>query len=467
MLQHWRLWLALALLILPALTLIPRLGIQGDEALFAPGIYGQIPIAARAGNVPVMLMSYVGALKSWLMWPVFAVWQPSVWSLRIPPLLLAAATVMIFAGILKGISGKRAAAAGALLLATDPSFLLTTTFDWGPVALQLFLTCAAVLLLLRQRPAWATFLLGLLLWNKAIAVWILIPAAPVLLFAIPRRRLAVCALTFCAGASPFLWYNATHNLATFRDNGKLSAEHLTYKASVARDTLDGSALFGYLVTEGNSPLPRRSLAAVAALVALAFLLIRGPYRRLALVLTLVAFTSWLFMCLSGGGWGAHHIVLLWPAAQVLIALALAGLERRVAIAIGALLVLSNVAVTARYVQLAETAGPAPLWSDAMEPLTRTLQQLQPTEVVAVDWGIAHPLLLLSAGRLPISIADPPKLRESLTLGAVIVTRPDGHEVQAGRNAQLRAIATPSCEQRLSDSHGRPAFLLLRFDAPCR
>jgi uncharacterized membrane protein len=62
-------------------------------------------------------------------------------------LLAGAATIWLFYRLLRRISGNRAAVFGCALLAADSTFLLTNTFDWGPVALQHLLLVGAILLL--------------------------------------------------------------------------------------------------------------------------------------------------------------------------------------------------------------------------------------------------------------------------------------------------------------------------------
>ena len=476
-------WLALALLILPALVLIPRFGVQQDEALFAPGVYGRIQIESRWHDVPVMLMSYVGALKAWIYAPWFALWRPSALSLRLPVVALAAAAVVLFWLALRRTAGSAVAGAGALLLAADTSFLLTTTLDWGPVALQLLLTCAAVWLLLAGRWGWAGFLLGLALWNKAVFLWFLAPA-PVLAFFVRRRRLLLLAATFAVGASPLLWYNATHAWRTLRDNGSLSAQYLLYRAGVARDTLDGSALLGYLVPDEPSPWPRRSALAAALPVALVFLLWRRRHRLVVAAAGGYAIVVWLFMCLSGGGWSAHHGVLLWPIPHLLIALAIGELfaiRPRVALAALAVLVVSSLAVTARYIDLVIRRGPTLVWTDAVYPLAAEFTAPLPREVIAVDWGISHPLLLLSAGQIPVVIGSEALLhhdapaaevellrRRIAARDTVFVSHPDGSEIQRGINHRLWSVAASMGFRKqplriITDSHGRPAFELFRFE----
>src|SRR5579859_5170804 len=166
------------------LTLIPQAGIEGDEALFGSAIYhpeeAVHTIKLFRHRVPLMQMSYLGSLKSWIYAPIFNRWKPSAASIRFPALVLGAATIWLFWLLLRRIAGYRAAAVGSILLATDTSFLLTTCFDWGPVVLQHLLLVSGVLCLGRfyqdhQRRFLAAgfFFFGLGLWDKALFVWIL------------------------------------------------------------------------------------------------------------------------------------------------------------------------------------------------------------------------------------------------------------------------------------------------------
>jgi len=131
-------------------------------------------------KIPMLLISYLGALKAWVYAPILAIWEPSVWSVRVPVLLAGAVTLFLFWMLLERTVSRRAALAGTALLAFDTTFLLTTCFDWGPVALQHLLAVSAALLLVRFHTTGsrrmlgaAFFLLGLALWDKALFGWTL------------------------------------------------------------------------------------------------------------------------------------------------------------------------------------------------------------------------------------------------------------------------------------------------------
>ncbi len=127
------------LFLLLAILVLPYAGIQSDEALFStplfPHVNNDLGLPLPPHHVPLMVMTYIGSLKTVLYWPIFRIFGTSPWTLRLPVVVLGAITIFVFFHLARVSAGAWAAAVGALLLATDPVFLLTDTFDWGPVAL--------------------------------------------------------------------------------------------------------------------------------------------------------------------------------------------------------------------------------------------------------------------------------------------------------------------------------------------
>ncbi len=96
-----------------------------------------------------MLMSYLGCLKTLIYVPIFKLFGNGPYTVREPALIFGAASVWLFFLLLRRIAGNRAGLVGCWLLATDSLYLLTTCYDWGPVALQHLLIVAGALLLIR------------------------------------------------------------------------------------------------------------------------------------------------------------------------------------------------------------------------------------------------------------------------------------------------------------------------------
>src|SRR5215469_7278822 len=163
---------------LAGLALIPYPGLQNDEVFFAGPLYLKgaafYQIEAGALKIPLMVMSYTGALKTWIYAGLFQIFGPSEWSVRVPALIAGMGTIWLTWLWTRRVAGDRAAAIAALLLSTDAVFLMTNTFDWGPVALQHLLLMAGLVALQSKRTALAFFLWGLGLWDKALLIWPLI-----------------------------------------------------------------------------------------------------------------------------------------------------------------------------------------------------------------------------------------------------------------------------------------------------
>jgi 4-amino-4-deoxy-L-arabinose transferase-like glycosyltransferase len=519
-----------ALFILNGISLIPYPGLQNDEAFFSAALYDPNHVASVlrvfGRPIPLMHLTYVGTLKAWLCAPILKLWGPDPYSIRLPALLIGSGTIVLFFLLLRRAAGAYAAIIGTAVLSADPIFLLTNLFDWGPVALQFLLTVGGCYCLLRfaqkhTRP-WLSsgfLLFGLALWHKAVFVWTLVAllVATLVLFrkelarASTRRNLALAFLSFSIGAFPFLRYNLQRPLATFRENAGYSLFEAKVKAHVMRGTLDGSALFGYMVWENavENPLPaetrleRLSFAVselagqphrtvlpwlVAPGIVLIPLLWNTSSRRPALFGAIVFLLMWAQMlCSKGAGSAVHHSVLAWPWPHFLIGASFAGLAGRycrlgVALALTVTLAgfASSLLVTNQYRTQLIRNGAKQSWSDAIFPLSSLLSRLPAEQVVLVDWGMLDSLRLLHNGKLPLRWGAPPflkpvpdasNLREIhqmlATPGLVFVGHADGHEQFAGVNENLRRITMMQGFRKqllygVRDRNGRAVFEVFRF-----
>ena len=441
------------LFLLAGLAVLPYPGIQNDEALFAAAIYAPettghtVKIFQRP--VALMLMSYLGTLKAWIYAPIFALWTPSAWSLRVPVLLFGSITIFFLFNILNRWPGRTAALAAAALLATDATYLFTTCFDWGPVALQHLLTVAGVLALVlysqtgrRRWLALGFFLFGLAAWDKALFGWTAFGLAFATLILFPRhllihlkwKNLVIAAVCFSAGAFPLLRYNVRSHGETLRASQGWSADRamILGKAVIFQRSLDGSGLIGYLTFDDPAPAaraPQTRLERLAVALdfrtgrqraSLMFYAFLGAFLALpwvwgtrsrsllcfALIVTAVAWSLMLFGV--GVGASVHHVALLWPWPQVAVAAAVAGLAERMkrwgpvfAVVLLVLLCQRNLLCSNyQFSQLIRNGSPYS-WSDAIYQLSRDLPTWQARQIVLLDWGMTENLRLLHRGRLPL------------------------------------------------------------------
>ena len=509
---------------------LSRLGVQNDESLFANGIFKPYVLAykypwGRAG-LPVMLMSYLGAFKSWIYRPIFLRFGTGVWAMRVPMLLAGAASVWIFYLLLRRVAGQRAALFGCGLLATDSLYLLTTCFDWGPVALQHLLLLSGMFLLLgfyqHRRHlwlAWGCFFLGLAMWDKALAIWMLAGIALALILVFPKqivrvtnlRRVAISVLAFALGALPLIVYNIEKPLATFRGNTSWDTSDVAGKGHLLATTVDGGALFGWINMEGwqthNPHLPHGALDAASARIsalaghprrslllyafALALLLAplaRGHALRAILFALLAMAIAWAQMAVTANAGGSvHHAILLWPLPQMVIAISFAAASRRLRAAgipalavVLAVLMVSALLVTNEYRCVILRNGGSRGWTDAIFRLADYFKGVSQGNLFCEDWGIMDNLRLLSRGKLPLVVGTDPFTRPARNDNereflANAISNPDcifinhtrDFEFFEGANDHFVKYAADAGYRRqviavIPDSYGRPVYEVYRF-----
>jgi hypothetical protein len=450
------------------LVFLPRVGIQDDEVFFATSIFhlpGSAIFEAHIfhSQIPLMRLSYLGALKTWIYFPILLHIRPSYLTIRLPMLLAGAVTIWLFMWFLEKAHGRTVAWVGGVLLATDTMYLLTTCFDWGPVALQHLLALAGMAMVLKftstgQRSTlfWAFFWFGLTLWDKALFLWFFsgLVVATIAIFPrelwarLNRKNLGLAAAGLLLGALPLVAYNLASNFNTFRSNSRFLLSQFPSRLQALRITLDGQILFDYMVhapwVSGTPREPRTALERVSAevhelsggrdhyhnelvpalwvalaLLPLFFLNRERTRARRAMLFCLVVFVvAWVQMALTeNAGSSAHHVVLLWPLPQWFLAVAMVEAAAwrplqwkhagTVLLAAGVVFLAgANLLVTNEYFYQLAVYGPIGSWSDAIFRLSDEARNIQAEHLVVDDWGILNPLVALNRNRLRMYLADP-------------------------------------------------------------
>jgi hypothetical protein len=507
------------------------LGIQNDEALFGYAFMEPrtgFMIHAGHSRLPLMLMSYLGTLKAWIYRPIFMLFGTGVWALREPMLLAGAASIWLFYLLLRRAAGERAALIGCGLLATDAIYLLTSCFDWGPVALQHLLLIGGLLQLLRfyqerRLPSlfWGFLLFGLAMWDKALAVWMLGGMGVAALALFPKqiwrvtawRTALISVLGFGLGALPLIIFNAKSHFETFHGQQYSLSDDVPGKARLLMNTANGSALLGWMVNEDwQTPQPhppataleraslavsdftgrpRESLLFYAFLLALLLVpLARGSDLRTILFALIAMAVQWAQMAVvAHAGGSVHHTVLIWPLPYIVTAVSFASASRRLgragrpvlACAVAAL-VISGGLLMNEYYRLAWRNGGAQNWTDAVFPLSRYMKDAPAERVYCVDWGILDSLRLLNRGKLRLSLLydavptdqgkpDTDRIRAAAAdPGSLFISHAKGLEYMEGVNAKLVRTAEDLGYRRdmiavIADSFGRPTYEVYRFDPP--
>jgi hypothetical protein len=492
--------------------MIPYVGVQTDEALFTVPVYPHTDNNLHAAfPLHLMVIDYIGSLKTLLYWPILRFLSPTIWTLRVPVVLIGGLSIFVFFKLTSLSAGRTTAVLVALLLATDPVFLLTDTFDWGPVALEHLLLVTGCWYLFRfgsqpfsnrtiRNLSLGFFCFGLALWNKAVFVWVLtgLTAGGLLVFwpeireRLTRRNLAVAAGAFLLGASPLVVYNLRHFKATLNGRSHLDTAGLPSKWIQLERALNGSSLFGFMVSDEPSPNPK-TVASLPVWIrehvgdhrqtgfyyVCGALLLLAPWwwhsraARFSLVFTA---TAWLTMVpIYNAGTGVHHVVQLWPFPILFAAAALASLPwRPVVILAGVGMVAMNLLVVNQYLAQLEQNGAAGSFTDAIFPLSEALPEKPGNAIYVLDWGISEPLTLLHQGRLNIPPADlsiapsPSEIHRMLTgPQALFVSHVPGQEFFTHWCQAVEADALASGYHKemlrtVADSKERPVFEVFRF-----
>ncbi|MGB6946516.1 MAG: hypothetical protein WBE37_29230 [Bryobacteraceae bacterium] len=405
-----------------------------------------------------MLLSYLGALKSWIYYFILYRIRPSYLTIRLPVLLMGTVTIWLFIWFLERAHGRRVAWVGGLLLVTDTVYLLTTCYDWGPVALQHLLAMAGMAMVLkftstgkRSTLFWAFFWFGLALWDKALFLWLFSGLAVATLAVFPRelwlrctpRNLGLAAAGLVVGAMPLVAYNAVSNFDTFRSNSTFLLSQFPSRLHALRITWDGEILWQYMVHEpwapGTPREPDTTLEDVSeqvhslvgfrhhyynqmepafwvALALTPLLWFTGARKTLLFCLIAMA-VAWVQMAITqNAGLGAHHVVLLYPLPHWFLAVAFVEaaawrpLEWKnagtILLVSGVLfLAVDNLLLTNEYFYQLSAYGATKSWSDAIFRLSDEAGRIESPELIVDDWGILNPLVTLHRNRLPLVVAD--------------------------------------------------------------
>ncbi len=503
--------------------MIPFAGVQEDEALFGVPLFlfkqRELSLNIFHRELPLMVMSYVGTLKTLLYYYIFRIAGVTVWSVRLPMVLAGALTVFVLYKFTTQAAGAFAGLCAAFLLATDPTFLVTNTFDWGPVALGHLLVVTGCFFLLRfgqehhkmRDLAQGFFFLGLALWNKALMFWILggLTLGGLVFWREIRRVLTfrtagIATAAFLLGALPFVIFNVKRHNATLGENFRLEPATVSQivlgKGRMVQMSLNGSGLLGFIpAAESEYTRPavtRRGRVAqwierhlgehrttgfdwmFLAALACVPLWWRKSGAWFALIFM---FVTWLGMAITAGAGGAvHHSVLLWPFPAFFVAIVLASLPwRRVATVAVVAMVVMNLLVVNQYLADFDRNGANGNFTDAAFQLYKAFPKNR-KPIYVTDWGMANTLAMFTRGRLDIRSAlglfQPEKpsdtdweiIKRVMTdPDATFVGHVDGRENFQGVNEHFNRAAAAFGRKKqtiesISDSHGRPVYEIFRM-----
>jgi 4-amino-4-deoxy-L-arabinose transferase-like glycosyltransferase len=411
-----------------SLHAIARPGLQQDETLFVNAATLRLPglnLPDSFHGVPLMIFPYIGALKSWLYDPVFALFGDSATVIRLPAVLIVDAGLLLAYAAVRDLVNRPVALLAFVVLCFDGSVFWLTRDDVGPSALEFLFKCAALFFAARFARApsrlWLLLLLVTLaagVFNKLNFIWVVnaAVAASIIVIVLHRHRLRSAwplVATWVAGLAALylafaLYYFGNHisTVAVSSAGGSLTQPWLNFEQGMSW-VLSGTWFYTYAL----APLATRTVIVWTVTVlfgigGLASIVVPRTRSRavaaVALTTVLVAIQT-LFTPQATAGW---HYVAIYPFVTVVAAYgvwaAASTVMRRAALVYATVAVAAALALTYNALLMSTYFGSLsrepsnPAWSPAIYALSRDLRHTD-AHIFTADWGILNPLFALEPG----------------------------------------------------------------------
>ncbi|MCB1043915.1 MAG: hypothetical protein KDC35_13310 [Acidobacteria bacterium] len=376
-------WAPSLVMLLVGCLFVPLLGPHYDECLIsvvARGHDAQLFRWQNIGDWTFRVMPYMGAMKAYLFAPLLRFFEPSIWLLRMPSLILAIVVVWLFSTVTHPACRARF----SWLYATDPTVILLAVFDWGPTTLMTLLKTVFLWMFLKSSANARGPLLAVIailgLYDKSNFVWFLLAMAFAVMVHQPwRRRMIVLvghtspwvilltALTFTCMSVYLLWPSLDPTLLLQGGDVDVGRRFV-----VIGETFTGSALAHQLLDCQLPLLGMKGLILVAAMVAAVKRPVRDPHLLWGAVVLV------LFLATERGK-GPHHVFMAYPF-PLLIAAHVWG--KRMTL----LCVAMNLSILTCFYGHMRQGDIRQTWDPALLEAIQYVRE-QDLPMVAGDWGI--------------------------------------------------------------------------------
>jgi hypothetical protein len=415
-------------------------GLYYDEALFVNAASGGVTdlfVYKRFAGIPTMLMPYIGALKSWLYFPIFTLFGIDIVTIRLPAILLGALALGLTWRYVHQQFGILPATLFVMMASVEPSVIFHSRLDWGPTALMMVLRGGLLLSLTTwiQSGDKRFLILSLIcaalgVFDKLNFIWIVTAVFASALLVYPerffpgttsqRRRIV---LWFSFGSVIFFFLAAYFNplsINLFKEIGFLDFGNRTSSfLSLLKDTIQGVGVYKFVIKGEHPSFSQHALIlGLITFVGLCGLVIglrSGKLNiRSLMFLALVIFFICFQLFFTKRATGPHHFATLAPLWLIFIAVGLSGaieaLQERFKTLIlpAVFLLMASLIITSIRLDIAYLSGfnnqiISRHWDPAASVLlTSALEDQQDIKVVvAVDWGLATNVQALSDNRLKV------------------------------------------------------------------
>lgn len=369
--------------------------------------------------LPVMIMPYIGPIKTLLHIPFYALFGISVVTTRLAPVICVALAIFIFYFAIRRLDGERTAFLSCLLMAVHPAMTIYATRDITPVAFAILMLAAIFYFLSRwlERPKLVylfllSFCCGLGVSHKVdflfLAVGLAISMAAIYKIKPTPKETLFVLLAFGLGALPIIIFSLLTGfmtLSTAKTEFNVSNMPFAFLTRLFQlgDLFSTRPIITYF-TGDNSWFPI-IIGLTVVVVVISYFFPSGDVSPIRLYLShfnsFIILSMGLFVMLSSltqFSLQFHHLLAITPLACIFLA---KSKWQKLTIIIAFLLAEASVELNS---DLKKTGGVG-IWSSTINKLNADLLQQQrrigdtSVSVNLRSHGFTNSLIVLSKGRL--------------------------------------------------------------------
>lgn len=444
--------LSIVLFLLLAGYQIELPGIYYDEVLQMPAAIDLLKGQVNGGyhkfgsqeifgvTLTLMNLDYIGAVKCYLLALSMGIFDIDVRVMRYTVLVIFVIGLVAFWRFAKEEYGETAAAITVILIATDPSLMMLSRGDFGPIVVA-FITRSFTLWLAARW--WRTggksifliaagFFAGLGFYDKINFSWFIVAllftgiAAYLIGKRLPKLSLWAVLLTLVAAlvaSLPFWIYNFYYNwpFLTRINQGMTMNDYFSLipqRTDLLVGLIDGTAPSWLYFTSNDlsSFSTGKTLLLplfLGSLILVTFVAVFRQQWHLLFLPGIIGLIA-LQIFLTPQTIGMHHWTMLYPMPHLIVGVAVhlitsqlcqtVQIKNRIGLIVLSIIVtvvvLVNCRVVSRYHHLLEKTGGSGLFSAAIYDLSDTLKRdYANSPLQLMDWGLNHTLFFLSSGTL--------------------------------------------------------------------
>src|SRR5256886_2305813 len=412
----------------------------------AQGAPDNTMIYMRLGPVPLLVFPYIGALKAWIYTPIFRLFAVSALTIRLPVILIAAVTLLIFSRARRRNLGAFWPAVVGWIIAVDTGILFPSRLDWGPTVWIHFFQgpFLALCFSYRDKPQlWKPVLIficfGLGFFDKFNFVWLILAFVIGICLCYPdslknlwlscsrfTRWVAVILILVALGVALYLVLPLLLHFHPTAIRARTTGLEVKWDALV--NTLSGFAVAYFIFGDAAGVIRFTSawLIAVDGFLALACLSFpmsdaeARENRKNGFFCLLIGFLIFLQIVITPQAGGPHHYSMIFPlpllafaflARSLYTQLASKNLRRLAAVLLGSAAVFVfavNVHNTAVYLSHFRTNSHyGPHWSPEIYSLSDYINEhgFEAKSIICVDWGLHNQLHALAPMELRRRMRD--------------------------------------------------------------